>query len=96
MIIKKILLLIFLLFTLSGCAQNTALLGPAYTFAASGNIYQAGLSYGSEKAVNKFTGKSTGENIKEMLTIKEKDSEFQQLVKKRILETRKKLSLSNQ
>jgi hypothetical protein len=96
MILKRILLLIFLLFTLSGCVQNTAFLGPAYTFASSGNIYQAGLSYGSEKAVNKFTGKSTGENIKEMLIIKEKDSEFQQLVKKRILETRKKLSLSNQ
>ena len=94
--LKKIFILIFVLVALSGCAQNTALLGPAYTFASSGNIYQAGLSYGSEKAVNKLTGKSTSENIKEMLIEEEKDSELQKLVKKRIQETRKKLNLSNQ
>tara|TARA_B110000967_G_C18718404_1_gene476348 strand:- start:264 stop:554 length:291 start_codon:yes stop_codon:yes gene_type:complete len=96
MILKKLIVGIFLLFVLNGCVQNTAFLGPAYTFATSGSVYQAGLSYGSDKAVMKVTGKSTGENIKEMLVVKEKDSEFQKLVKKRIKETRKKLNLPNQ
>ena len=96
MILKKLIVVIFLLVALNSCAQNTAFLGPAYTFATSGSVYQAGLSYGGDKAVMKVTGKSTGENIKEILVVKEKDSEFQSLVKKRITETRKKLNLSNQ
>ena len=41
MIFKKILIGIFLLGFLSGCAQNAALLGPAYTLSTSGNIYHA-------------------------------------------------------
>ena len=96
MIIKKIFASMFILFVLSGCAQNVALLGPAYTVATTGNVYQAGLTYSSERAINKLTGKTTGENIKEILTPKKKDTEFQKLVKKRILETRKKLKLSSQ
>ena len=40
---------------LNGCLQHTALLGPALTVANSGNIYQAGLSYGSNKAITKIT-----------------------------------------
>jgi len=53
-----------LLFFLNGCVQSTALLGPAYTLFSTGNVYQAGLSYGSNHAVKKITGKSTTENIK--------------------------------
>ena len=54
--------------------QNTALLGPAVTAASTGNLYQAGLSYGSSKAVTKITGKTTTENIKIFLN-KNKDVE---------------------
>ena len=64
MILKKIFAGLFLLFFLNGCVQSTALLGPAYTLASSGNAYQAGLSYGSNQAVKKITGKSPTENIK--------------------------------
>jgi hypothetical protein len=96
MFIKKISVGVLIIFALTGCAQNTALLGPAYTYATSGSIYHASLSYGSDKAVNKITGKSTAQNIKEILTPKKKDSEFQKLVKKRIKETRKKLNLTSQ
>ena len=96
MIIKKIFASMFILVVLSGCAQNVALLGPAYTVATTGSVYQAGLTYSSERAINKLTGKTTAENIKEVLTPKKKDTEFQKLVKKRILETRKKLKLSSQ
>ena len=96
MFIKKISVGVLIIFALTGCAQNTALLGPAYTYATSGSIYHASLSYGSDKAVNKITGKSTAQNIKEILTPKKKDSEFQKLVKKRIKATRKKLNLTSQ
>ena len=96
MILKKLIIAIFFLSTLNGCAQNTALLGPIYTMSTTGNVYQAGLSYGSDRAVTSLTGKSTGENVKELLKPKKEDSEFQKLVKKRITETRKKLNLSNQ
>ena len=51
MILKKIIAGLFLLFFLNGCVQSTALLGPAYTMASTGNIYHAGLSYGSNQAV---------------------------------------------
>ena len=81
---------------LNGCAQNTALLGPAYTLGTSGNVFQAGLTYSSNQAITSLTGKSPGENIKEILAPKKKDSELKKLVKKQIKETRKKLNLPNQ
>ena len=67
MILKKIITGLFLLFFLNGCVQSGALLGPAYTLASTGNVFQAGLSYGSNKAVKKITGKSTTENIKSLV-----------------------------
>ena len=79
----------------SGCVQNSALLGPVYTLGTGGSASQAGLTYGSNSAVNKITGKSTSENIKKILIIKDEDSEFEKLVKKQIRETRKKLKNIN-
>ena len=96
MILKKTFIGIFLLGMLSGCAQNVALLGPAYTFGSTGNIYQAGLTFSSNKAITSLTGKSVGQNVKEILTLKKKDSKFEKLVKTRMIETRKKLKLANQ
>jgi len=64
MIYRNTITGILLLFFLNGCVQSTALLGPAYTLFSTGNVYQAGLSYGSNHAVKKITGKSTTENIK--------------------------------
>ena len=103
MSLKKIFAGLFLLFFLNGCVQNTALLGPIYTLAASGNIYQAGLSYGSNQAVKKITGKSPTENIKSFvddkkLKVEEEESqeEFFALVKNRIEKTSKIIQLANQ
>ena len=93
MILKKLILGLLFLSFLSGCVQNSALLGPAYTLATSGNIYHAGFAYSSSEIVQKTTGKSTTENIKEILTTKDQDTEFEKIVKKRIRETRKKLKL---
>jgi len=94
--LKKITINIFFLNLLCGCVQTTSMLGPAYTFVTTGSVYQASLSYGSDKAIASLTGRSTTENIKEIFSPKENNSEFEELVKKNIEETRKKLNLSNQ
>ena len=91
MIIKKIILGIFFLCLLNGCAQSTAFLGPIYTFGTTGNAYQAGFSYGSDRVITSLTGKSTGQNIKEILQPKKNDTNFKKLVKREIEDTRKKL-----
>ena len=103
MILKKIIAGLFLLFFLNGCVQSTALLGPAYTLASTGNIYQAGFSYGSNQAVKKITGKSPTENIQSLvddkkLKVEEKESqeEFFALVKNRIEKTSKIINSANQ
>ena len=95
MIIKKIIIGLFLLCLLSSCAQNMALLGPVYTLASTGNVYQAGLTFGSDKAITQLTGKSTTENVKQLLNSNKQDTEFFKLVKNNIEQTRKKLNLTN-
>ena len=51
---KKIIL-ISVFFILSNCTTpGTALLGPAFTGAKTGSIYQASLSYGTGKVMNKL------------------------------------------
>ena len=103
MILKKIITGLFLLFFLNGCVQSAALLGPAYTLTSTGNIYQAGLSYGSNQAVKKITGKSPTENVKSLVDNKkikaeekEKQDELYALVKSRIEKTSKIIELANQ
>ena len=97
MIVKKIITGLFLLTLLNSCAQNIAVLGPAYTLVSTGNVYQAGLTFGSDQAITHLTGKSTSENVKQLLTSNEqdKDTEFFKLVKKNIEQTRKKLNFTN-
>tara|TARA_B110000261_G_C12746951_1_gene222882 strand:+ start:98 stop:409 length:312 start_codon:yes stop_codon:yes gene_type:complete len=103
MILKKIIAGLFLLFFLNGCVQSAALLGPAYTLASTGNIYQASFSYGSNHAVKKITGKSTIENIKNLIDNKKSKideeqnyNEFFALVKNRIEKTSKIINSANQ
>ena len=96
MVLKKTIIGIFLVSLLCGCAQNAALLGPAYTLATSGNVYHAGLTYGGNEMITKTTGKSVAQNFKEALTPKKEDTEFEKLVKRNIEKTRRKLKLSSQ
>ena len=70
MIQKKIIISLIFLSFLNGCAQNVAFLGPVITGASTGSIYQAGLSYGTGTVIKKFTGKTTSENVKNILYIK--------------------------
>ena len=103
MILKKIIAGLFLLFFLNGCVQSTALLGPAYTLASTGNIYHAGLSYSSNQAIENITGKTPTENIKSLvdnkkikIEEKEKQDDFFALVKSRIEKTSKIIKSANQ
>ena len=66
MIYKKIILGLFAISFLSGCATPTAMLGPAYTLTSTGNIAQASLSYGSNQMIIMYTGKTPFENVKEI------------------------------
>ena len=47
---KKVLFFVTFIMLLNGCAQNTALIGPAITVATTGNVYQAGFTYGTNEA----------------------------------------------
>ena len=103
MILKKIIISAFVMCFLTGCLQNTVFLGPAITVAGTGNIYQAGLSYGSSEAIKKVTGKTPTENIKSFLDSKnstvekeERYDEFFVLVKSQIEKKSKILNLANQ
>ena len=71
--------------------------------ASTGNIYQTGLSYGSNQAVKKITGKSPTENIKSLTDSKKSKideeqnyDEFFALVKNRIEKTSKIINSANQ
>ena len=61
MINKKLILGLFLFSMLGACTSPTAMLGPAYTFTSTGNIAQAGLSFGSNTLITSYTGKSPRE-----------------------------------
>ena len=65
--INKKLFLLFSFLLLNGCFEPTALMVPAITVVTSGNIYQAGLSYGTNQVVQKATGKSSIEHIVKFL-----------------------------
>ena len=92
----KFLLSITCLLLLNGCVQSTAFFGPAVTVASTGNIHQAGLSYASNKAVHKITGKTPIENVTLLLKTKEGESEKITLFKKKIKEISNFEDLSNQ
>jgi len=53
--IRKILLLSVLLLLNNCVTSGTALLGPIFTGAKTGSVYQASLSYGSGKLIKQFS-----------------------------------------
>ena len=107
MINKKIIFGLFIVSLLGACTSPTAMLGPAYTLTSSGNIFQAGLNYGSNQMIIHHTGKSPIENLKEVSQINKKQKinikkktlesdEFYLLVKSKIEKKSGILNLSNQ
>ena len=85
------------------CAKCSFIRTSIYNWLVLATSYQAGLSYGSNQAVKKITGKSTTENIKSFvddnkIKVEEEESheEFFALVKSRIEKTSKIIKLANQ
>ena len=74
----KNIIIILLLLLLNGCAQSTALLGPAYTLGTTGNAFQASVSYGTSYVIKKATGKTPSENIDKVLKKIEKNANIKE------------------
>ncbi len=104
MIHRKLILGLFILSSLSACTAPTAMLGPAYTLSTTGNVMQAGFSYGSSELVTMYTGKSPMDNLKEITLEDQKNikkqtlesDDFITLVESRIKKTNSILKLSSQ
>lgn len=103
MIHKKIVFWLLVSAFLSGCTSPTAMLGPAYTLTSSGNIYQAGLTYGSNEMITRQTGRTPIENIQELSVNKKniqkqtlESEDFYILVKNKINKTKGIFKKSNQ
>ena len=104
---KKKIVGLFIVSFLGACSSPTVMLGPAYTLTSTGNVFQAGLNYGSNQMVTMYTGKTPLENLKEIKNveiesrknIKKKTLEsedFYFLVKNKIKKTNSIIKLSNQ
>ena len=107
MINKKIIIGLFTISFLGACASPTAMLGPAYTLTSSGNVFQAGLSYGSNEMITMYTGKTPLENLQDISSIEQnkkknihkktlESEDFYILVKNKIEKNRNIIKLSNQ
>ena len=98
--INKIFIYIVAGIILSGCAQSTAMLGPALTFASTGNISQAGITFITNKAVEKETGMDTVSFVSQKFEQKNSKTrmrrEFKKLVETNFKKTREKLILQDQ
>ena len=60
---KKVIFVVIVTVFLNGCFQVLALVGPAASGVATGNIYQSALSYSLSYGVKQATGKTIIENI---------------------------------
>ena len=107
MINKKIILGLFAVSFFGACTTPTAMLGPAYTLTSTGNVVQAGFSYGSSELVKAYTGKTPLENIQSISssTLKEEKNiqkltlesqDFHNLIKNKIKKNKEILNIINQ
>ena len=60
---KKVIFIVIATVFLNGCFQVLALVGPAATGVAGGNIYQSAFSYSVSYGIKKRTGKTIIENV---------------------------------
>ena len=70
---KKIVFILMSVVFLTGCAQSTAFMGPAITVAATGNVAQAGFTYGTNEAIKRETGKDTIQYVSSLLETEDKN-----------------------
>ena len=96
--VKKIYFLVLISIFLTGCIQSTALLGPGVTIATTGNIMQAGLQYGANKAIKNETGKDALTHLKDAVEeekdIKIFENKIKDLAKSSIDKVKKKLIIN--
>ena len=79
------------------------MVGPAITFASTGNVSQAGLAYFTNRAVKEETGMSTAEYVSTIIEEKTKKTKKNEKIDENLLilvqinfeKTRKKLLLQN-
>ena len=100
---KKVAFILMSVVLLTGCVQSTAFLGPAIIVAATGNIVQAGFTYGTNEVFKKETGKDTIQYVSNLLQPEDKkllesgdkkitiDEDLIALVESSIKKTRQKL-----
>ena len=98
--IKRILIYIASTVILSGCAQSTAMLGPAITLASTGNVSQAGITFFTNKVVEKKTGMNTVSFVSSKIEQNSSKTrirrEFKELVETNFEKTRQKLISQDQ
>ena len=92
---KKIAFILMSVVLLTGCVQSTAFLGPVITVAATGNIAQAGFTYGTNEVIKRETGKDTMQYVSGLLKFEDKkvtvNENLVALIESRIKKTRQKL-----
>ena len=98
--IIKVFLYIAIGSILSGCAQSTAMLGPAITLASTGNLSQAGITFVTNKAVKEETGMDTVTFVSKKIEEKQSETkirrDFKKLVETNFEKTREKLISQDQ
>ena len=70
---KKVAFIVMSVVLFTGCAQSTVFLGPAITVAATGNIAQAGFTYGTNEVIKRETGKDTMQYVSSLLEPEDKN-----------------------
>ena len=60
---KKVIFVVIAALFLNGCFQVLALVAPAASGVATGNIYQSAISYSVSYGIKKTTGKTMIENV---------------------------------
>ena len=94
--LNKVLVYIIAGIILSGCAQSTAMLGPALTLVSTGNATQAGMTFFTNKVVQKETGMDTVSFVSNKIEQNSsKNRKFKKLVENNFEKTRKKLILQD-
>ena len=85
---------------LSGCAQTTAMVGPALTLVSTGNISQAGVTFITNRAVKEETGMDTVSFVSKKIEEKQSENklrrDFKKLVETNFVKTREKLISQDQ
>ena len=70
----KFFFVLFCILFLNGCATSgTALLGPMFTGAKTGSIYQTSLSYSSSRVINNIASKNSAYTFNNKKTFKKKN-----------------------